>query len=340
MPRTGQRGQLLPVWALGAVTLLAMTLFIVNYANVVRWQIRAQNAADAAAAASMSPIANGWNEIELQLYASTIEEMRIRYLNQALLNTLAQQGCTSTAACTADYNALVPQLASAVANYDQNTLFVQNLGSMVNDRYLDPSNGAFETISGGPPNIPNWPDDTTCDKVQGGNGYNIYSGAWSGPPSAQPTPGGSYPGWSSTGCTSQSDTAFSYTPIDVDSGDIGYGTPNLSEVVSCRSVPVFQSKMLGLGSSATFKAVGVSAFTVSPLQEAFQPGVTVNPSTAKPYQPTETYTPDNNSDYTVDYSGLTVDVNFYLPVPTPPYKSFNPFATDSTYPFDAPQVCS
>jgi hypothetical protein len=340
MRRTGERGQLLPVWALGVVTLLAMSLFIANYANVVRWQVRAQNAADAAAGASMSPIADGWNEIELQLYASTIEEMRIRYLNQALLNTLAQQGCTSTANCTADYNALVPQLDTAVQNYDTNTLFVQNLGSMVNDRFLDPSNGAFETISGGTPAISGWPDDTTCDKIQGGNGYNVYTGAWQGPPSVQPTPGPGHPGWSPTGCTSQSDSAFSYTPVDVDSGDIGFGTPNLAEVVSCKNVPVLGAKLLGLGNSASFKAVAVSAFTVSPLSEPFQPGVTINGSTTKPYQPPENYAPDHNSYFTVDYSGLTVNVNFYLPVPTPAYKTFNPFSTDSTYPFSAPQVCS
>ncbi|MGP6158714.1 MAG: pilus assembly protein TadG-related protein [Vulcanimicrobiaceae bacterium] len=341
MRRNGERGQLLPVWTLGVITLLAMSLFIVNYANIMRWQVRGQNAADAAAAASMSPIADGWNEIELQLYASTIEEMRIRYLNQAILNTLAQQGCTSTAACTADYNALNTQLQSAVNNYDTNTLFVQNLGSMVNDRYLDPSNGAFETITGGPPAISGWPDDTTCDKVQGGNGYNIYSGGWAGPPSAQPTPGGSWVGWSSTGCTSQSDVAFKYTPVDVDSGDIGYGTPNLAEVVACKNVSLIGAKLLGLGNTATFKDVAVSAYTVSPIPEAFNPGVTINPSTGNAYQPTETYTsdPSQGSLYTVDYGGLTVNVNFYLPVPTPAYKTFNPFGTDTTYPFSAPQVC-
>jgi hypothetical protein len=149
-------------------------------------------------------------------------------------------------------------------------------------------------------------------------------------------------GWSATGCTSQSDSAFSYTPVDVDSGDIGYGTPNLAEVVSCKNVPTLFPKILGLGIGTTFRAVGVSAFTVSPLTEAFQPGTTINPATGKAYQPTESYaTPDNtNASFIVDFSGLTANVNFYLPVPTPAYKTFNPFSTDTTYPFSAPQVCS
>lgn len=345
LPKSGERGQLLPVWALGVITVLALTLFVVNYANVVRWQVRAQNAADSAAAASLAPIADGWNEIELEMYASTIEEMRIRYLNQAVLNTLAGDGCTPTGAsatCATDYSRLVTQLNTAVNNYDNSVLFLSNVGAMLNDRFEDPSNGAFETLIGGVPAGSGLDDDTTCDKVRGGSGYDNYTGAWNGP-GPQPTPGGSYPGWSSTGCVNQADPAFSFTPVDVDDGNAGYGTPNLSEVVSCKNVPIFEPKILGLSSAATFRAIGVSAFTISPILEVFNPGTAINPSTGNAYQPIESnYTIETNSFYTVDYSGLTVNVNFYLPVPTPSYKTFNPFVanTGTLYAPNGPEACS
>ena len=334
--RRGERGQLLPVWALGVVTTLALLLFVVNYANIVRWQIRAQNAADAAAGASTAPLADGWNEIELELYGATIDELRIRYLNQAILNTLNSNlgttVCPNPTACTNDYNNLVTELNLAVGQYDATENFLVNIGSMVNDRYLDPSNGAYETVTGGAvPNITGWQDDTTCTKIQGSPGYSHQDGSYSGSGS-QPTPGPGHPGWSSTGCASQTDTAFLYTPMDIDGTNIGYGAPGIGEVVSCRDVPLIQPKLFGLSTGANFRAVGVSAFTISPILSIFQPGVSVNPATGNVYQPVEkNATSADQSTYTnVDFSGLTVNANFYVPVPTQPYRTFNPFGTSTS----------
>ena len=324
--RDGERGQLLPVWALGAITVMALALFVVNYANIVRWQIRAQNAADAAASAAVSPVANGWNEIELELYASTIEELRIRYLNQAILNTLQGVGCKQTGSpnCSTDYTALVNQFNNAVNSYDNSTNFLSNLGAMINDRFEDPSSGAFETMIGGVAAGSGMADDTTCDKIQGAGNYDEYTGDWYASPSPEPTPGGANKGWSSVGCVNQADPAFAFTPVDVDNGNTGFDTPNIAEVVACKNVRILEPGFLR-GSSPTFKAVGVAAFTVSPISESF------NPTSPTLYQPPETYTTDPNqqSYYTVDFSGLTVNVNFYLPVPTQPYLQFNPFGSNT-----------
>ena len=44
-----QRGQTFPVWVFGTLTVLTLLGFSVNYGNSLYWQLRAQNAADAAA---------------------------------------------------------------------------------------------------------------------------------------------------------------------------------------------------------------------------------------------------------------------------------------------------
>ena len=73
-----QRGQTLPFWAIGMVAILALLFFTINYANLVRWNIRAQNAADSAASAGVATDANMHNELNTILYAATIDEARMR----------------------------------------------------------------------------------------------------------------------------------------------------------------------------------------------------------------------------------------------------------------------
>lgn len=82
------RGQTLPVWTLGIAAMLALLFFTVNYANMIRWQIRAQNAADSAASAGIATDANMDNQADMMIYAAAVDEMRMRYLLQAMLNTV------------------------------------------------------------------------------------------------------------------------------------------------------------------------------------------------------------------------------------------------------------
>ncbi|MDB5026331.1 MAG: hypothetical protein JWO66_20, partial [Candidatus Eremiobacteraeota bacterium] len=62
MSREAQRGQTLPFWTLAIAATLSLLFFMTNYANTVRWQIRAQNAADSAASAGIGTDANMYNE--------------------------------------------------------------------------------------------------------------------------------------------------------------------------------------------------------------------------------------------------------------------------------------
>jgi hypothetical protein len=116
MATNGQRGQTLPLWTLAIAATLTLLFFLTNYANTVRWQIRAQNAADSAAAAGIATDANMYNEASTLQLAAAVEETRMRYLLQAIANTINDpNGCGS--GCDADYVKLVSAYGTAVNGY-------------------------------------------------------------------------------------------------------------------------------------------------------------------------------------------------------------------------------
>jgi hypothetical protein len=93
--RAAERGQLLPMWSMGVIATLVLAFLALNYANSVRWQIRAQNAADSAAQAVVGIQAERWNMMTELLYASNVEEYRIRrQLDSMLLATNFSGGCS------------------------------------------------------------------------------------------------------------------------------------------------------------------------------------------------------------------------------------------------------
>ncbi len=95
--RHAERGQVLPMWIAGVISALALAFLTANYANSVRYQIRAQNAADSAAAAVVAIQADQWNLMTSLLYAENVEEFRIRRLLDAMLLAIHRSGgCTST----------------------------------------------------------------------------------------------------------------------------------------------------------------------------------------------------------------------------------------------------
>jgi hypothetical protein len=86
----GQRGQVLPLWIVAILTTFAFTFLSLNYGNQIRMQIRAQNAADAAAQALLAIQTERWNMMTAMLYASSVEEYRIRHILDGIL--LAENG--------------------------------------------------------------------------------------------------------------------------------------------------------------------------------------------------------------------------------------------------------
>jgi hypothetical protein len=88
----GQRGQVLPLWIAGSIAALALAFLTLNYANSVRYQIRAQNAADSAASAVVAIQSDQWNEMTALLYADDVEEFRFRRILDAMLLAVHRSG--------------------------------------------------------------------------------------------------------------------------------------------------------------------------------------------------------------------------------------------------------
>jgi hypothetical protein len=82
--REAERGQTLPIWTFAIFTSLALMFFTLNYANVVRAQVRAQTVADMLVQTMLSVQATRWNKLTMALYAADVEEWRIRNLLRAV----------------------------------------------------------------------------------------------------------------------------------------------------------------------------------------------------------------------------------------------------------------
>jgi len=89
----GQRGQTVPFWVLSILATLTLAFFILNYANTVRWQVRAQNAADSAAAAALGGDAARLNSVEMLLAAFDIQQLRVRDVIGAIPELIGANAC-------------------------------------------------------------------------------------------------------------------------------------------------------------------------------------------------------------------------------------------------------
>ena len=98
---------------------------------MVRWHIRAQNAADSAASAGIATDANMNNEVTTLIYAATVEETRLRFLLQAMANLVYDPAtCTGTTACDAALTKLSAAYTVAAANYAAITVQMSNIDTL------------------------------------------------------------------------------------------------------------------------------------------------------------------------------------------------------------------
>ncbi|HEY9086293.1 MAG TPA: pilus assembly protein TadG-related protein [Candidatus Tyrphobacter sp.] len=118
-----QRGQTFPIWAFGTLTVLTMLALAMSYGQMVAWQMRAMNAADAAARGMLSVQTTQWNETEAALHAAAVEEYRLRVTMNDLLEVIrGNGGCTSST---------TPSCATLYANLRQN--YLDSLTRYTND---------------------------------------------------------------------------------------------------------------------------------------------------------------------------------------------------------------
>lgn len=126
-------------------------------------------------------------------------------------------------------------------------------------------------------------------------------------------------------CTNPNDSACAFTITVLDANfPAGPGKSpgmNSTDVVACKNVAYFAPALFHAPGS-TYQVIGRAAAAVLPARvEAFAPGVQVNPQTGAVYQPPETQWAAAYSApaYTVDFSGLTVDLSWYASSPIHPY---------------------
>ncbi len=118
---------MLPLWIVAILTTFALMFLALNYGNTIRWQMRAQNAADGAAQALMAIQTQRFNELTAALYASNVEEFRIRLLLDGMLNSLnGAGGCTGQpnngVPTSASYNVTWPGSPATACAYTFNTM--------------------------------------------------------------------------------------------------------------------------------------------------------------------------------------------------------------------------
>jgi hypothetical protein len=144
--RHAARGQVLPLWIVAILTTFVLMFLALNYGNTLRWQMRAQNAADAGAQAIMAIQTQHFNEMTAILYASNVEEFRIRLLLDGMLNSLnGAGGCTgaptakakgqslfATGANTCDqvFANLLPYYEEAVTRYGNDINQLNNIATL------------------------------------------------------------------------------------------------------------------------------------------------------------------------------------------------------------------
>jgi hypothetical protein len=277
-----QRGQTLPFWVIGVLIVLSMVFAMANYASAVTWQIRAQNSADAAASGALSVQANMYNEYTTILYATAVDEYRVRTLNQAILNSIYGEGsCTtgSSGTCATNYNSLVNAYNNAVASFTNDIHLLDQANNLSQAGQTTDQSKALSYIQNS-----NWctiPHDYACSF-----GFTVLDAS-----STAPSNNGNNGGY-------------------IAAGD------NRVDLVACKKVPYFASGLFGNtlgGVNASYQILGRAAAAVLPVhREQFHPSDT-NPQTGQPYQPTESQWAQGDAEpaYEVDFHGLQVNLNWY-----------------------------
>jgi hypothetical protein len=303
LSRHAQRGQTFPVWVFGTLTVLTLLAFSVNYGNSLYWQLRAQNAADAAAQGALSIQATRWNAMLSDLHAATVEEYRLRYLARdlALLSstnastwTYCAPGNNGVNSCSRMYSHLASQYIASANRYTQDVQTMQALSA--------PTFATDQTdVSAAVANL-----QRNCAQSTGGDcgfDYTVVN------PKARTT-------------------ALSDVVSDCCGSTVGGGlrspaslnaslNPMEIEVVACANVtPLFPSALSWV-TAPTFTAIGrAAATTIMATQEFMELGAMQNPLSGNVFQPTEfpettdtgigqgpSETTDNDQYLRIDYGG-------------------------------------
>ena len=268
MNRHHQRGQVLPVWAMGIVAMLIVTMAVVRYSDMVRWQVRAQNAADAAAQSIVALQTQQFNEMSMVLYATAVEEYRIRQILYALeLTAYGDGGCTADNSCVARYASLEAQYLKAVARYNNEVVMLDRVTANMDATTM--SSDAHALLAD---------LKTQCGQQGGGDcafGYALVAYAGRTPVYGVQMDARAFIKPSLGGHMTPSGTLNgSLDPVEV-------------EVAVCADVPSPVPSLFNFHPAPHRVIARAAATAVMMEQDWFQPGSLTNPWTQAYYQPVE-----------------------------------------------------
>ncbi len=269
----GQRGQTLPIWTFGTLTTLALLAFSVNYGNSLYWQLRAQNAADAAAQGALSIQATHWNALLSDLHAAAVEEYRLRFLLRDLAvvsssNAAADTGCTTGSgptSCQTIYQNLSQQFTAAANRYTSDVKLIDSLDTPT---YASDVAAVKQTVAN---------FQTNCASTSGGDCAFSYSVV-----NPQPRTLALHDVFSD--CCGSTVGGGSTSPAALNQNLV----PLQIEVIACATVKPLFPTILSWSASPNFIAIGrAAATTIMATQEFMESGGIVNPLSSKPFQPAE-----------------------------------------------------
>jgi hypothetical protein len=345
--RGSERGQVLPLWIVAVITAFTLMFLGLNYANTIRWQIRAQNAADSAAAALVAVQTQRFNEEELMLYTSDIEEMRLRHLLDGILLALSgDAGCTGM---PNQYNAL-PMSFTATGGTtceqvysDLRKPFLQSVNRYTTDVGLLNSISYYATYA-------NWVSDSAVvlSQISSAANCNVANA-----PAPNAGGGDCAMKYHLNGTNYRSTTTgYPMQPFRYDANTVfvpGQGqalnaftgpvdseglnfAPGMVDVVTCVQVPPL-IPAFGTFKFPNYYAIGRAGATAIPVTgEWMQPGGITDPvRTNIAFQPYENYTAADATQ-TLDYYGMnfnnwTFQTTTYTPATGPAYQGYT---ADST----------
>jgi hypothetical protein len=286
-----------------------------NYGSVLRWQLRAQNAADAASRGLLSVQTTQWNQTVAALHATAIEEYRIRYLIRDLGEVIrGNGGCDNSAgasgptSCDAMYANLKSAYIAAIQRYTNDLQILNNANAPTQAQQVAAIKNALAKY------------EQNCGNPNGGDcAFHYTLVAWK----------------------IRRDSTLHDVYADCCGATIGGNTtgnpktdlnPLEIEVVACANVPPAMPPFFKFTATPPNVAIGRAAATsIMATQEFMYVGSIVNPDTKQVFQPAEFPESSNNLPvfgdddpyYRIDYGGN----------PDNPYNNGNPAISNGTFAF-------
>jgi len=287
--RTGERGQVFVIWMIGSLALMTLLIFVLQLGNTLRWTIRAQNAADAAARAAIGAQTQPFNEMLMMLYATSLEEYRLRRIITGI--TLVANdagGCTryrgasgAPNRCPENFAALRIAYDKSLARYTTDVGLLQRITA--NMSVADQAQDAAAIVR---TMTENCAANVAADCAFG---YALPTAlAWQ---PIQP------PGYA---------VQDSYSFYNASAPQPGAGPPSpflrpaKVEVIVCRTLPPIVPSFFGVRMAARQIIATSAVQSIAVDSEWYHPGLIVNPVTGRPFQETET---------PIDYTGGGVETD-------------------------------